>query len=370
MTATPADARALSAMLTVDLAAVRENYRHLARRAAVPLLPMVKSDAYGLGAVQVATTLEAEAPVAFGVASVAEGCELRGAGIHRAIVVFTPALPHDFAAARTADLTLCLSNAAHLALWSELGGSWQLPIDTGMSRAGVDWRDTAGLRAALDAGGTPTGVFTHFHSADSDPHSMSVQEMRFAGVVGALPTRPQTVHAENSAALLQRGASRYDCARPGVALYGVSVGPAQWTPSAALALSAPVIEVRQVEAGDTVSYGATWRAPGPRRIATVALGYADGYPRGASSRASALLHDRRVPVVGLVTMDMTMCDVTGVPCEVGDCVTLIGGDAECSVSAIAAQAQRSPYEILTGLHARARRVYIAAQRDGAIGAAA
>jgi alanine racemase len=370
VTATPADARALSAMLTVDLTAVRENYRQLARRAAVPLLPMVKSDAYGLGAVEVARVLDGEGPVAFGVASMAEGLELRGAGIQRPIVVFTPALPHVFPQAATAGLTLCLSNAAHLAEWRGLGGAWQLPVDTGMSRAGVDWRDAQALRAALEAGGQPDGVFTHFHSADTDPDSMALQERRFDDVVRALPFRPASVHAENSAALLQRGASSYDCARPGVALYGIAVGPARWTPQPVVELVAPVIEVRHLQAGDTVSYGGIWRAPGPRRIATVALGYADGYPRGAGNRAMALVGDRRVPVVGLVTMDMTMCDVTDVPCAVGDCVTLISGDAETGVGAIAGHAQRSPYEILTGLRARARRVHASPASDTQLGAAA
>lgn len=370
MTATPADARALSAMLTVDLTAVRENYRQLARRAAVRLLPMVKSDAYGLGAVQVATALDVEGPVAFGVASVAEGLELRAAGIGRPIVVFMPTLPHRFSDARAAGLTLCLSNAAHLAIWRGLGGTWQLPVDTGMSRAGLDWRDASALRAALDAGGEPDGVFTHFHSADTDPGSIAVQEQRFASVVSALPFRPASVHAENSAALLQRGASAYDCARPGIALYGVAVGPALWAPRPVVMLTAPVIELRHVQAGDTVSYGGSWRAPDVRRIATVALGYADGYPRGAGNRAMAIVNGRRAPVVGLVTMDMTMCDVTDVPCAVGDCVTLIGGNAAAGVAAIAAHAQRSPYEILTGLRARAQRVHIAPDADDCVGVAA
>ena len=357
-------------MLTVDLTAVRENYRLIARRAAVPLLPMVKGDAYGLGAVQVAKTLETEAPVAYGVASVTEGCELRDAGIGRPIVVFTPVLPREFSDARAADLTLTFSDAAHVASWRTIAGRWQLPIDTGMNRAGVDWRDASQLRAVLDAGGDPDGVFTHFHSADSDTASMHVQEERFAGVVAAMPNRPASVHAENSAALLQRSASKFDCARPGIALYGVAVGPAAWSPRVVVRLVAPVVELQHVEPGDTVSYGATWRAAGPRRIATVAVGYADGYPRGAGNRATATVRDRRVPVVGLVTMDMTMCDVTDIPCEVGDSVTLIGGDADSGVAAIAAHAGRSPYEVLTGLNARARRIHVAPRAVSDVGAAA
>ena len=139
-------------MLTVDLTAVRENYRLIARRAAVPLLPMVKGDAYGLGAVQVAKTLETEAPVAYGVASVTEGCELRDAGIGRPIVVFTPVLPREFSDARAADLTLTFSDAAHVASWRTIAGRWQLPIDTGMNRAGVDWRDVSQPSPGLRAG--------------------------------------------------------------------------------------------------------------------------------------------------------------------------------------------------------------------------
>jgi alanine racemase len=361
----------MSAMLTVDLTAVRENYRLIARRAAVPLLPMVKGDAYGLGAVEVARTLDGESPVAFGVASVAEGRTLRDAGIVRPIVVFTPTLPREFTEARAADLTLALSDIAHVASWKVLAGRWQLPIDTGMNRSGVDWRDASHLRAVLDVGGSPDGVFTHFHSADCDRHSMEVQEARFAGVVTAMPVRPASIHAENSAALLQRGASKFDCARPGISLYGVAVGPATLTPRGVVQLTAPVVELQHVEPGDTVSYGATWHAPGPRRIATVAIGYADGYPRGAGNRAIATIRDRAVPVVGMVTMDMTMCDVTDVPCDVGDSVTLIGGDADSSVAAIASHAARSPYEILTGLNARARRIHLAASRVASdIGAAA
>jgi len=350
-------------MLTVDLAAVRENYRILARRASVPLLPMVKGDAYGLGAVEVARVLNGENPVAFGVASVAEGLELRAAGIRRDIVVFTPTATPDFAAAGAGDLTLCLSDPAQVALWGEMGGRWQLPIDTGMNRAGVSWRDFSALNAVLSAGVPPVGAFTHFHSADTDPLSMTEQEARFETVIASLPTRPASLHTENSAALLQRSGSRFDCARPGIALYGVAPGPATWRPRPAVTLSAPVLELRSVEDGDTVSYGATWRAEGRRRIATLGVGYADGYPRGAGNAATALIHDRRVPVVGLVTMDMTMCDVTDVPCEIGDRVTLIGGDAEHGIAAIAAHAQRSPYEVLTGLRARALRTHRSAPDD-------
>jgi alanine racemase len=348
----------MSAMLTVDLAAVRENYRLLARRAAVPLLPMVKSDAYGLGAVSIAEALDGESPLAFGVATVEEGVELRIAGLTRPIVVFTPTLPAAFPRALAANLTLCLSEPLDVRAWTAIGGRWQLPIDTGMHRTGVDWRDTPRLRWLLTDAPAPDGVFTHFHSADTAPESMALQESRFEQVLAAMPSRPASMHSENGAVRWQPGASRYDCARPGIALYGVAVGPAAWQPLPVVTLTAPVVHLQEVEPGDTVSYNATWQASTRRRIATVALGYADGYPRGAGNRATAVVNERLVPIVGLVTMDMLMCDVTDVSCVIGDRVTLLGNTAEQRVSTIAAHAARSPYEILTGLRARSARRYV------------
>ncbi len=366
MTDLPPDARAASARLTVDLGAIRENYRALARRASVPLIPMVKADAYGLGAVGVVGALEAEAPLAWGVASVAEGCELRAAGTTRPIIVFPPALPATFADARAADLDLALEAPASIAAWTALGGRWHLPIETGMSRSGVEWNDAVGLAAALEAGGAPASVFTHYHSADLDDASLDVQAARFTACLGGFTARPAVVHAENSAALLRGDASPWDAARPGIALYGVRAGArARWTPAPAVTLSAPVIALRDIPPGESVSYLATWRADAPSRIATVACGYADGLPRAAGNRLVARLAGRDVPVVGVVTMDMTMLDVTGVPCALGDEVTLFGGDG-ATVADLAAAVQRSPYELLTGLRQRVVRTHRAARPREAV----
>jgi alanine racemase len=352
----------MSATLTVDLAAIRENYRLLARRAAVPLIAMIKADAYGLGATAVASTLAPERPVAFGVATVAEGVALREAGVATDMLVFTPAPLAVLPAARSAGLTLALDDPATVAAWTGLGGQWHLAIDTGMSRAGVDWRDTPGLTALL-AAGTPDGVFTHFHSAESDPDATAEQERRFAAVLARFASRPRWVHAENSAALLQRGPSRYDCARPGIALYGVAPGPARERPLPVVTLHGTVVSLRTLEAGDSVSYGATWRAAERRRIATVALGYADGYPRGAGQSRLASINGHAVPIVGHVTMDMLMCDVSTVPAALGDIVTVIHGDGDASVGALARKVHRSPYEILTGLRSRSDRRYRTEQGD-------
>jgi alanine racemase len=120
---------------------------------------------------------------------------------------------------------------------------------------------------------------------------------------------------------------------------------------------ARVIDLRRIRDGETVSYEATYRAVGDRQIATLGIGYADGYPRSLSNRGSAILGDRRVGVAGIVTMDMTMVDVTGVPCALGDVATVIGGDAALNVAAVARAAEMSPYELLTGLRGRLSRVY-------------
>jgi alanine racemase len=134
---------------------------------------------------------------------------------------------------------------------------------------------------------------------------------------------------------------------------------AQIEPEPVVGLHARIVALHDIGDGETVSYEASYRAVGPRRIATVALGYADGYRRALSNRGSALVAGRRVPVAGVVTMDMTMLDVTGVPCAIGDVATFIGGegDAALSVEEVARTADLSPYELLTGLRQRLPRVY-------------
>jgi alanine racemase len=149
--------------------------------------------------------------------------------------------------------------------------------------------------------------------------------------------------------------------RPGIFLYGVGSGfGATFEPEPVVSLRGRIVEIRVVRAGDSVSYDATWNAPRAGRVATVSLGYADGYRRALGNRAHALLHGRRLPVVGVVTMDMTMIDVTDQTCAVGDIVTFIGGDGpeRLTVSNVAAAGGLSPYELLTGLRSRVARTYV------------
>jgi alanine racemase len=347
------------AWVEIDLGALCRNGAAVAARAGVPLLPMVKADGYGLGGLRAALALDSLGPWGYGVATVAEGDELRRGGITRPIIVFTPILRNEIDAMRRGDLTPALGDRAVIESWARTGRPWHLQVDTGMARAGMRWDEVEAHRELL-ARAAPEGVFTHFHSAELDDDSRDVQERRFDSALAALPSRPALVHAENSPAIERRAPSRWTLCRPGVFLYGVAaVEGGALVPEPVVSMRARIVELRTVTAGETVSYDATWRADGPRRIATVPVGYADGYRRNLSNRGQALLRGQRVPVAGRVTMDMTMFDVTETDAALGDVVTLLGreGGDVITVGALAAAAELSPYEVLTGLKLRLPRRY-------------
>ena len=348
------------AWVDVDLGALLRNGTSLAKQAGVPLLPMVKADAYGLGAERVARTLERLDPWGFGVATVGEGEDLRRVGITRPILIFSPILQGDFDAAIRSDLTPTLSDASAIVRWRETRRPWHLAIDTGMSRAGVQWDEIGALRDVISAN-PPQGAFTHFHSAEKDDASRNTQEERFDSAIAQLPLRPEMLHAENSPAIEHRGRSRWTVARPGIFLYGVGSGNNAAINSEPVAsLRARIIDLRTIHDGETVSYNGTYRANGDRRIATLGIGYADGYRRALSNRGQVLIAGSRAPIAGNVTMDMTMIDVTGIPCAIGDPVTLIGveGDDRIDVTDVATAGGLSPYEVLTSLRGRLPRRYI------------
>ena len=353
------------ARVDIDLGALQRNGAAVARRAGVPLLPMIKADAYGLGVAGALRALEVLQPWGYGIASVREGEELRTLGVARPIVVFTPLLEEELAPARSARLTPTLGFPPEIEAWRRAGGgAWHLSIDTGMSRAGIPWRDVRAIRHLVELD-PPEGAFTHFHSAELDKGTLERQERLFREALASLPSRPKLLHTDNSAAIARKGRTEWDLVRPGIFLYGVGSGrTAGIQPEPVVHLRAPIIEIRQLEVGDTVSYGATFRAERPARIATLAVGYADGYPRSLSERGSVLVGGTLAPVAGTVTMDMTMIDVTTVRCEVGDIATLIGraGDTLLTVERVADTAGMSPYELLTGLRSRVDRTYIEARR--------
>lgn len=346
----------------MNLAAIRRNAAALAEHAGVPILPMVKADAYGLGAVEVARALESLEPWGFGVATVAEGMELRDAGIARPVLVLTPTLVEELESMSAARLTPALATADAIGEWKMYGLPYHLSVDTGMSRAGASWREVEALGEAI-ANCPPQGVFTHFHSAQLADQSMAAQEARFDEAIRGLPLLPAMLHTEASAAIVRNGGSRWNIVRPGIFLYGVSTtADAGIEPEPVVGMHGRVVETRCLQPGDTVSYDATFTAASLTRVATVSAGYADGYPRSLSNAGEAIVRGRRVKVVGRVTMDMVMIDVTGTECEVGDVATLVGrGDPGGDVLTLAAVAERaamSPYELLTGFRSRLERTYI------------
>lgn len=345
------------AWIDVNLDALVANARDVARAAGVPLLPMVKADGYGLGAVAVARALLGEDPIGFGVATPDEGRELRDAGIEHRILVCTPLLPSWIPAMRAHRLTPTLGDPGALVAWGAQAADqpFHVMIDTGMSRAGFapdDLPQLELLRRHLVAASGFEGAATHFHSADDDAGSVRRQWDVFAGVLATLPRQPGFVHAANSAAALRGGAVVGDFVRPGIYLYGGEA--AGRAPRPVAALRGRVVSIRRIPQAASVSYGADWQAPTPTWLATVALGYADGVPRSAAPRGSIELRGRALPIRGRVTMDMTMVETDGTT-DLGEVATAFGGVT--SVDAFARAAGTVSYEVLTTLGRRVPRVY-------------
>src|SRR5213075_1600535 len=182
------------AWVEIDLGALVRNGERFARAAGVPLLAMVKADAYGLGAVRVAQSLRSLDPWGYGVATVEEGEELRAAGVDLPIIVFSPLLPTQFDAARRGRLRPALGDPNSIRRWIETGQPWHLMIDTGMNRAGVPWREMLSVREFV-AARPPEGACTHFHSSQLADGSREEQERRFAEAVAQLPFKPKLLHA-------------------------------------------------------------------------------------------------------------------------------------------------------------------------------
>ncbi len=352
------------AWVDIDLGALVANARTLAKACGTRLLPMVKANGYGLGAAQVAQALDQLDPWGFGVATVEEGIALRASGVRRPILVASPLTPEWIEPVLESGFRPAIGDPAMLRSWiARSAGPFHLEIDTGMARAGIRWDDDVALREAarmLDSAAGWEGVFTHFHSADSDPSSVAEQWRRFQCVLSAFPRRPSLVHAANSAAALHGHEYAADLARPGIFLYGGKAGDAAPAPRPVAALRARVLAVRGVAAGESVSYGATWRAPRRTTVATLGLGYGDGLARAGERKDGGAarqveLRGRAVPLVGRVTMDMCMAAVDDGQVAVGDVATVFGGIVSLDEQARAAGT--ISYELLTAIGNRVPRRY-------------
>jgi len=351
--------------------ALRHNYARL-RRAVGPevrVLPMVKANAYGLGVQEVVRCLEPLGPWGFGVATVQEGLELREMGVDGPIVVCSPTPPTSIDAAIGADLQLSVSSLAVLerigkaARAASRVASIHVDVDTGMGRSGFDWR---AAESWLPAVAEPTdhvqwvGCYTHLHSADEDPASVEAQWTRLSEVIHGRDGVPENllVHVLNSAGVFRAPRHAEALVRPGIFLFGGHVGEGQPEPHPVVSIHATVVHTRSVRAGTTVGYGATHTALGPRRWATLSIGYGDGLPRTLGNRGSALVRGVRVPIIGRISMDVTVVDITDVA-EVmdGDVATLVGSDGEetITIDDMAVMAGTISYEILTGLTPRVHR---------------
>jgi alanine racemase len=358
MTFSPDTARA---WVDVDLGALVANARALAAICGSRLMPMVKANGYGLGAAEVAKALEVVDPWGYGVATVEEGAALRSAGISRPVLVLSPFVAGTSEGYVALDLRPSIGDAESLRAWrTSSDRPFHVEIDTGMSRAGIRWDDGDSLsvvRSILRGATGWEGIFTHFHSAESDPASADLQWTRLLEVLSVLPGRPPLIHAANSAGALRGRCYAGDLVRPGIFLYGGTAGGVAPLPVAAL--RARVVALRRVGPGNTVSYGATWRAAEPTTVATVAIGYADGVHRAASEAnvrpRLVELNGRTVPIVGRVTMDHCMVAVPEGAVAAGDVATIFGGLV--SLDAHAASSGTISYEVLTALGPRLPRVY-------------
>ena len=361
------------AWVQVQADALRENYTRIAKSVApeARVLPMVKADAYGLGVDRVVAHLERLNPWGYGVATVEEGRFVRGLGVERPIVVCSPTPIGELSRAIDAELDLSISSLTLLARANDAARAAgrmarvHIEVDTGMGRSGFDWRTHEEWLPVLFAERSHTewvGCYTHLHSADTDPASVEDQWTRLSVVLAALEELPETpmVHLLNSAGVFRVPGLAKALVRSGIFLYGGEIGLGQPTPEAVASVHARVVHIRDVPVGTTLGYGATYSAQTEERWATLSIGYGDGLPRALGNCGSALLAGRRVPLIGRISMDVTVVNITDVPeVEEGSVATLIGrvGDEAITVDEVAGLAGTISYEIFTGLTARLPRIW-------------
>jgi alanine racemase len=349
-----------SATLRVDLDALAQNYRALRARAEpAQCAAVVKANAYGLGVERVAQRLEREGCRTFFVATFAEARELRAIVTAAAeIYVFEGAVDGAVAALRELHARPVLNTLEQVERWQGSGAA-ALHFDTGMNRLGLGLADVAALAKRRDLTAGIALVMTHLACADEPEHPLNREQCeRFERLRAQLPAAPTSIG--NSAGTLLGEPYCGDVARPGIALYGGNPFSDRPNPMAAVVtLTAPILQLREIQEPQPVGYGATYLASPPARIAVVGLGYADGYPRNLGNRGTAAVQGRRVPVVGRVSMDLMTVDVGALPRDavrVGDSVELIGPTV--GLDEVAAEAGTISYEILTGLGSRPMREYV------------
>jgi alanine racemase len=365
------------AWVEVDLSAIKHNIHQLKSMLTSPteLMAIVKADAYGHGAIDVSQVAIEAGAAWLGVATIPEGIQLRRAGITAPIVVLgaTNGLDEIKAIAEyRLQPTIC--NPKQALIYHEVLSSISeqvpvhLKIDTGMSRLGVHWQEAIAFVQLVQH--LPNleiiSVYSHFATADdSDRTFMQLQAMRFEQVVAALKSEdiyPPRLHICNTAAMLCDRALHYDIVRTGLGIYGLY--PALHLQNLvdlrpALTVKARITQVKEIKSGTSVSYGRSFVAPQDMTIATVAIGYADGIPRGLSNRIRVAVNGQKVSQIGTITMDQCAIDVTHVPnINLGDEVTFLGGDSGNTADDWANLLGTISWEILCGFKHRLPRINV------------
>jgi alanine racemase len=351
------------ATLTIDLRALRANWRKLADMIApAECAAVVKANAYGCGIEQAVAALWAEGARTFFVARIAEGFRARKAAPEATIYVLDGAPPGSATELRAANLRPALGALEEVREWTATGGGpAALHFDTGMNRLGLAVADADAALAAL--GEAPALVMSHFSSSEDIASPENARQLAaFAGVRAHFQNTPTTI--SNSSGIFLDAKPWFEMARPGYALYGGNPTPDRPNPMLPVVhLHAPVLRTRIVEPGDRVGYNARWTAKRRSRLAIIPIGYADGIPRAAKGTdrkagAEVAIDGRRIPIVGRVSMDLTIVDVTDLPAaatERGAPVEVLG--STIAVDDFGARSRTIGYEILTGLGDRYARNY-------------
>jgi alanine racemase len=356
----------LTALLEIDLSAIQANWKLLAAMHPGETAGVVKADAYGLGAAQVAPALAKAGCKTFFTAHLDEAVALRAVLPHVRIAALNGIFPHAAADFFSHGITPVLGSMQDIILWhAEARGLGQplhciLHLETGMNRLGLIHAELDQLREAssLLDGLRVDYVMTHLVAADTpaDPEN-DRQAQTFYDLARQFPGAKKSL--ANSSGMFLGAFFHTNLARPGAALYGINPTPTAPNPMhRVVRLSAPILQIHDIGVGESVGYGGEWRACRPSRIATVGVGYADGYHRILTNNATAYFDDTPIPLVGRVSMDLTTFDVTDVQANPGDRLELLGGHH--GPDALAAQARTNGYEILTSLGRRYQRRYLGA----------
>ena len=360
-------------LATVDLGAIARNYRLLRDRVgnARTVIPVLKADAYGHGAGPVGRRLESEGARRFAVAVAEEGVALRRAGVAGEILLLNFSDPADAGKLRAYGLSPALYDLEQARAFARAAAGFAVPLpvqiklDTGMGRIGFRPAEVGELAGVLrDARGLRVaGTFSNLAAAEDpvSPRTAEQVERLRAGTdaLAAAGISPGLVHLANSAGALLHPPSWLDAVRPGLALYGVPPSGTGDQLEPAMSVETRVMSVREVPAGVALGYGGRFVTSHPSEIAVLPIGYHDGFRRSFSGRVHVLLRGNEAPVVGAVSMDLTLVDVTGLGAESGERVTCLGSDGGLRVTAwdLARAADTLPYEILCGIGPRVPRLY-------------